>query len=228
MERRIWPTGCARRAFAVSTGTVAVRLRFGTLGPSFGVKRPVVTVPAGTDPWGMNTPPVSRLAAPLLIAALVAGCSASVVTPRGAGSEPGAPSGGTASATPGVAAARIRLAIEVHRSPTCSCCHEWEAYLRAAGWSVRSVEEADMNGFKQRHGVPEAAWSCHTALVGGYVVEGHVPMEAIEDLLAARPAIRGIALPAMPAGSPGMPGVRTAPFEVLALQASGTSVFGTY
>jgi hypothetical protein len=81
---------------------------------------------------------------------------------------------------------------------------------------------------KAERGVPEGAWSCHTAVVAGYVVEGHVPAEAIEALLAQRPPIDGIALPAMPDGSPGMPGVKAAPFEILAIDGGATSVFGAY
>jgi hypothetical protein len=126
------------------------------------------------------------------------------------------------------AAAQAALLVEVYKSPTCSCCHEWEAYLRTRGYDVRSIPTEDMARVKTDQGVPEAAFSCHTALIGGYVVEGHVPIEAIQDLLADRPAIDGIALPAMPPGSPGMPGDQAAPFEVLAIRDGGLSVFGEY
>lgn len=100
--------------------------------------------------------------------------------------------------------------------------------MQAAGWSVRAADDPGIAAFKARYGVPESAWSCHTTVVGGYVVEGHVPMQAIEDLLATRPDIDGIALPAMPAGSPGMPGVKAGPFEILALRDGTTSLFGRY
>jgi hypothetical protein len=118
--------------------------------------------------------------------------------------------------------------VEVYRSPTCSCCHEWEAYMRAHGWTVRSIETDDMTRIKQKHQLPDATWSCHTAVIDGYVVEGHVPMAAIEDLLAQRPAIDGIALPGMPAGSPGMPGTQDAPFQVLAVEDGTATLFGAY
>jgi hypothetical protein len=118
--------------------------------------------------------------------------------------------------------------IDVYKSPTCSCCHEWEAYLRARGYTVNPIPTQDVSSIKQRYRLPAATWSCHTALIGGYFVEGHVPLEAIEDLLEQRPAIDGIALPAMPAGSPGMPGLKAAAFEILAITDGAVSDFGAY
>ena len=133
--------------------------------------------------------------------------------------EPAAPTLGAG------AAARV---IEVYKSPTCSCCHEWEAYLRGLGYTVKSVPTDDMGAVKAKYGLPQEAWSCHTAVIAGYAVEGHVPVEAIEDLLAERPAIDGIALPAMPPGSPGMPGVKEGPFEIFAVKDGAASPFGSY
>ena len=118
--------------------------------------------------------------------------------------------------------------VEVHKSPGCECCAGWEEYMTSHGFIVESIEEADLVAFKEARGVPSEAWSCHTALIDGYTVEGHVPVEAIEDLLAERPDIDGIALPGMPAGSPGMPGEKTSPFEVLAIDDGMLSVFGAY
>jgi hypothetical protein len=125
--------------------------------------------------------------------------------------------------------------VEVFRSPTCSCCHDWEAYMRSLGWTVQSVETDDMTAIKRAHNLPAATWSCHTALIDGYVVEGHVPIAAIEDLLEQRPAIDGIALPGMPAGSPGMPagspgmpGVPEGPLQVLAVDDGSATAFGAY
>lgn len=120
------------------------------------------------------------------------------------------------------------MVVDVYKSPSCGCCHEWEAYLRTHGYTVDSIPTEDMTAVKADRGVPRSAQSCHTAVVGGYVVEGHVPVEAIEDLLAEQPAIDGIALPGMPPGSPGMPGEQEAPFEVLALVDGVTSPFGSY
>ena len=96
------------------------------------------------------------------------------------------------------------------------------------GFTVRSMPTDDMAAMKQQMGVPKDAWSCHTAVIDGYAIEGHVPVEAIEDLLAQRPAIDGIALPGMPSGSPGMPGDKAAPFAVLELSDAATSNFGSY
>lgn len=100
--------------------------------------------------------------------------------------------------------------------------------MRAHGWTVRSIETDDMTRVKRQHRLPDASWSCHTAVIDGYVVEGHVPLAAIEDLLAERPAIDGIALPGMPAGSPGMPGTKEAPFQILAVEDGNATPFGAY
>jgi hypothetical protein len=100
--------------------------------------------------------------------------------------------------------------------------------MRAHGYTIRSIPTEDMARVKAEHGMPQAAWSCHTAVIDRYAIEGHVPVAAIEDLLAERPAIDGIALPAMPPGSPGMSGVKDGPFEVLAVDGGATSAFGSY
>jgi hypothetical protein len=85
-----------------------------------------------------------------------------------------------------------------------------------------------MTAVKDAHDVPSSAWSCHTAIVDGYVVEGHVPVEAIDDLLDAAPLIDGIALAGMPPGSPGMPGTKEGPFQVLTIRSGTTAPFGSY
>lgn len=117
--------------------------------------------------------------------------------------------------------------VEVHRSDSCECCKEHERYLTAAGFVVDSVVEEDMAAFKDAHGVPRAVRSCHTALVDGYVVEGHVPQEAIDELLRTRPAVDGIAVAGMPPGSPGMGGVATDPLEVVTFTGDEVSAFMT-
>jgi hypothetical protein len=149
---------------------------------------------------------------------IVAACSGS------AGDQPG---WSYAPASPAASGGAARVAT-VFKSPTCGCCHEWEAYLRRHGYTVVSMPTDDMTAVKSEHGVPQPAWSCHTAIIGGYVVEGHVPIEAIDDLLTQGPPIDGIALPGMPAGSPGMPGVKASPFEILAIDDGATSAFGSY
>jgi hypothetical protein len=131
-------------------------------------------------------------------------------------------------AAPPASGAAAAVVVDVYKSPSCTCCHEWEAYLRGLGYEVRSLPTDDMVAVKARFGLPQEAWSCHTAVIDGYAVEGHVPAEAIVDLLATRPAIDGIALPGMPAGSPGMPGAQEAPFEVLAIDDGTASAFGSY
>lgn len=113
----------------------------------------------------------------------------------------------------------------MHRSPTCGCCGAWAAYIRRAGFSITIVNESDLSPIKSRAGVPDALQSCHTAFIDGYVVEGHVPVEAIEKMLSERPAITGIAVPEMPTGSPGMeiPMMKPEPFKVIAFSQMGSS-----
>ena len=116
----------------------------------------------------------------------------------------------------------------VYRSPDCSCCHLWADIARDAGWTIATVDKVDMAAFKADAGVPGAAASCHTAMIDGYFIEGHVPMAAIDRLLAERPAIDGIALPGMPAGSPGMSGELAGPLDVLAVTDGELTLFGSY
>jgi hypothetical protein len=104
--------------------------------------------------------------------------------------------------------------IEVHRSPTCGCCEEYEDYLRAEGFTVEEVVREDIAELKDTLGVPPGYGSCHTALIDGYFVEGHVPADVILDLLETQPDVDGIALPGMPAGSPGMPGSKEGPWTI--------------
>jgi hypothetical protein len=94
-------------------------------------------------------------------------------------------------------------AVTLYKSPTCGCCEKYVDYLRENGFAVKAIDENDMDAVKKRHGVSHLA-SCHTALVGGYVVEGHVPVGAIRKLLKEKPAITGISAPGMPQNSPGM------------------------
>ena len=118
----------------------------------------------------------------------------------------------------------------VYKSPTCGCCVEWVAYLRRHGFRVKTQDLSDLQPVKTRHGVPAELQSCHTALVGGYVVEGHVPADLVERLLRERPPVAGLAVPGMPIGSPGMevPGMPAERYRVLAFDRSGkTEVFAT-
>lgn len=120
------------------------------------------------------------------------------------------------------------LPMTVHKSPLCGCCGEYIAILRQLGADVTVIDAQDTASVKRELGVPMSAWSCHTTVVEGYAVEGHVPLEAIERLLDERPEVDGIALPGMPAGSPGMTGVKAAPFEVVTFSDLGLDVFGRF
>lgn len=116
--------------------------------------------------------------------------------------------------------------VTVYKDPNCGCCRGWVAHLRAAGFSTRVFEQADLAPLRQRLGVPAAAQSCHTAVVDGYFVEGHVPASAIRRLLTKRPSARGLAVPGMPVGSPGMESRdgRVDPYAVLLVTKDGQSL----
>lgn len=116
----------------------------------------------------------------------------------------------------------------VHKSPACGCCGAYIGILREHGVEVTVVDTSNPSSIKAARGVPPSASSCHTTEVEGYVVEGHVPSEALERLVSERPEVDGIALPGMPAGSPGMNGVRASPFEVIAFDGQGTELFGRF
>lgn len=102
----------------------------------------------------------------------------------------------------------------LYKAEGCGCCDGHAEHLRANGYKVRVVELADLEPIKKKHSVPAAQAGCHTIEVGGYVVEGHVPAKIIDKLLAEKPPIKGISLPGMPEGSPGMGGPKTEPFKV--------------
>jgi hypothetical protein len=94
--------------------------------------------------------------------------------------------------------------IDVYKSPTCGCCNKWIDHLKANGFTVRNHDTDDVGQHKVRLGVPSAYGSCHPAEIGGYVIEGHVPAREIKRLLKDNPRARGLVVPAMPVGSPGM------------------------
>ena len=116
--------------------------------------------------------------------------------------------------------------IVVYKSPSCGCCKKWVSHLEKNGYSVEVHNQHDMSPIKAEYGVPRRLQSCHTAKVGDYVIEGHVPADEIDRLLKEKPQITGLAVPGMPMGSPGMEGPRKDPYEVLTFQDNGkTSVF---
>ncbi len=121
--------------------------------------------------------------------------------------------------------------ITVYHDPNCGCCTNWIAYLEEAGYPLEIIETANSTPLKERFQVPRDLRSCHTAVVDGYVLEGHVPLAEIDRLLVERPDVIGIAVPGMPLGSPGMelPGAEPQPYQVIAFHADGTQeIFGGY
>ncbi|MEX2466817.1 MAG: DUF411 domain-containing protein [Gemmatimonadota bacterium] len=113
--------------------------------------------------------------------------------------------------------------ILVYKTATCGCCNGWVEHLREAGFTVDARDVRDLMTVKRDAGVPVAMSSCHTAIVDGYVVEGHVPAEHVAHMLEERPEIVGIAVPGMPIGSPGMEGGTPEPYQVLTIGRDGSS-----
>ncbi len=107
----------------------------------------------------------------------------------------------------------------LYKDPNCGCCQEYADYLRQNGYELSVIPTEDLTGLRHEHGVPEELAGCHMTLINGYVVEGHVPVDMINRLLADRPNIKGISLPGMPMGSPGMSGKKSEPFTVLEIAA---------
>ncbi len=119
--------------------------------------------------------------------------------------------------------------VEVWKTPSCGCCRAWVSHLEEAGFRVKVNQLDDLAPVKRRFKVPPELSSCHTAVVDGYVVEGHVPADDIVRLLKERPALQGIFVPGMPVGSPGMEGPGAWRYDVLAVDAAGrVGVFATH
>lgn len=125
--------------------------------------------------------------------------------------------------------------IEVWKTPTCGCCHDWIRHLQSNGYEVKThdVSDATKRDYRQRLGLADKFGSCHTALVGGYLLEGHVPARDIQRLLKEKPRALGLAVPGMPVGSPGMDGPeyggRKDPYDVLLVQRGGSAaVYQSY
>ena len=168
-------------------------------------------------------------AASIGLALLVGGCAP----------EASADSGDTAAATPAHAMADATVdatlaatiaetpTIKVYKSPTCGCCALWVDHMREAGFQLDVEDTDDMIGIKLDAGLPLQLQSCHTAFVGDYVFEGHIPAEVFARFLAEAPSARGIAVPGMPIGSPGMEfGDRVDPYDVIQFDAEGnTSIY---
>jgi hypothetical protein len=127
-------------------------------------------------------------------------------------------------------AANKLLPVEVFKNPSCGCCGAWVDHLKAAGFDVKVTMVDDTSVAHKKYGLPDKFGSCHTAVVGGYVVEGHVPAADVKKLLAMKPHAIGVAVPGMPVGSPGMEmGSRRDPYQVLLVDKQGRErVFSSY
>jgi len=122
--------------------------------------------------------------------------------------------------------------MEVFKSPTCGCCSKWVEHVQEGGFTVKVTDVSDqaLDALKEKHGIPRTAQSCHTGLIDGYVIEGHVPVAEVHRLLKERPPVAGIAVGGMPIGSPGMevPGQRPQTYNVITFdKQGGVKVFST-
>lgn len=188
----MWPCSGSRRAALGAPGTLPL-LHYTTYG--------IFTLQANHF--------MSRLLALSLVSILALGCG-------DADAAPGGDSIATATMQD-----RDLPTVLVYKTPSCGCCNGWIEHLEAAGFTVEARNVRDIMSVKRDTGVPVAMSSCHTAIIDGYVVEGHVPVDQIKRLLAERPDIAGIAVPGMPTGSPGMEGRGASPYQVLSFTTDG-------
>lgn len=135
-------------------------------------------------------------------------------------------------ATPSIVAS-LRAAetqtVTVYKNPSCTCCSAWADHMRKAGFRVVTIDTNNLDAVKRRYGVAPEHAACHTAVVNGYVIEGHVPAPDVRRLLAERPSITGLAVPGMPVGSPGMEGAYKQRYQVLAFtRGKSTTVFANH
>ncbi|HEX2724020.1 MAG TPA: DUF411 domain-containing protein [Gemmatimonadaceae bacterium] len=139
--------------------------------------------------------------------------------------EPAAP--GTASTAPAVKVASASgVPIKVYKDPNCGCCKAWIQHLEQNGFKVEVMDMPDLSAVKSKYGVKQELQACHTATVGDYTVEGHVPADLIHRMLKEKPAIAGLAVPGMPAGSPGMEGATRERYDILTFDRAGrTTVY---
>jgi len=118
--------------------------------------------------------------------------------------------------------------MQVYKSPTCGCCGKWVEHMRKAGFVVETHDVQDVVAYKHQYGVPAELFTCHTAVVDGYIVEGHVPAEDVLKMLRERPEIKGIGVPGMPIGSPGMEGPDPDDYRTFAFTADSSYVFAIH
>lgn len=128
-------------------------------------------------------------------------------------------------AVPGALAERALPPVTVYKNPTCGCCGEWVKHMQAGGFRVETHEVADVTPFRRKYGVPDALSSCHTAIVAGYAIEGHVPAADVKRLLREGFRAKGLAVPGMVAGSPGMEQGTPKPYATIVFDERGSKVF---
>jgi hypothetical protein len=121
--------------------------------------------------------------------------------------------------------AQYATTMTVYMSPACGCCEEWQKHMRASGFRLEINKMADVTPMKQKLAVPESLWSCHTATAGDYVFEGHVPASDVKRLLRERAKVKGLAVPGMVAGSPGMEQGPPQPYATLAFDERGSQIY---
>ena len=183
--------------------------------------------PVAADPSALSASRNRRrllTALPLLAAALAA--------PRLVRAAPGAAGTPPAAAAATTAAGTTATPVEVWKDPSCGCCHDWIEHMQANGFSF-TIHDTGNNAVRAQLGLPQKLGSCHTALVGGYLIEGHVPASDVRALLKQKPKALGLAVPGMPVGSPGMDGEvygnRRDPYDVLLVARDGsTRVFSSH
>jgi hypothetical protein len=126
---------------------------------------------------------------------------------------------------PGARAQQGLPPVTVYKSPTCGCCGEWVKHMQASGFRVETREVADVTPIRRKYGVPDELSSCHTAVVGGYAIEGHVPASDVKRLLREKSKVKGLAVPGMVDGSPGMEQGRPQPYATIVFDERGSKVF---
>jgi len=126
---------------------------------------------------------------------------------------------------PGARAQQALPPVTVYKEPACGCCGKWVKHLQASGFRVETLEVADVTPIRRKYGVPDSLLSCHTAIVGGYVIEGHVPADDVKRLLREKTKAKGLAVPGMVNGSPGMEQGRPKPYATIAFDERGSRVF---
>ena len=152
----------------------------------------------------------------VLTTLLVTACGEEVTTPAET----------TSAGQPAAQVAATDKVLEVYKSPTCGCCGAWVEHMEANGYAVKVHEQQNLQSIKEKAGILPGTGSCHTAFIDGYAIEGHVPASDVDRLLEERPEGKGLTVPGMPAGSPGMEmGDRKDAYDVLLFDENGTEVF---